>query len=200
MTTFTGSIAFISRKDFDRIRGETGAVSFILVKIEPGESPAVVAARIEQQVDKVTAELRTGFANQERKVVQDMSTDIVTIMNLIGFVIGLAVMALTVYTATLARRKEYGVLKALGASNAHLYRTVLGQALISVGLGFALGLLITIGLSAIVPYLGVSLSLQINGASLIRVGSLSILIAGLAAMLPIRQIVRLDPALVFRGK
>jgi putative ABC transport system permease protein len=200
MTTFTSSIAFISKKDFDRIRGETGAVSFILVKVKPGESPAVVAARIEQQVDKVTAEPRTGFAAQERKVVQDMSTDIVTIMNLIGFVIGLAVMALTVYTATLARRKEYGVLKALGARSAYLYRVVLAQALISVGLGFALGLLITIGLSAIVPYLGVSLSLQINSASLIRVGGLSLVIAGLSATLPIKQITGLDPALVFRGK
>jgi ABC-type antimicrobial peptide transport system permease subunit len=77
---------------------------------------------------------------------------------------------------------------------------VLAQALISVGLGFALGLLITIGLSAIVPYLGVSLSLQISGVSLIRVGSLSIAIAGLSAMLPIKQIAGLDPALVFRGK
>ena len=200
MTTFTSSIAFISKKDFDRIRGETGAVSFILVKVKPGESPAVVAARIEQQVEKVTAEPHTGFAGQERKVVQDMSTDIVTIMNLIGFVIGLAVMALTVYTATLARRKEYGVLKALGASNGHLYRAVLAQALISVGLGFALGLIITLALSAIVPYLGGSLSLQINGASLIRVGGLSIVIAGSSALLPIQQIARLDPAQVFRGK
>ncbi len=200
MATFTGSIAFISEKDFDRIRGETGAVSFILVKVKPGESPVVVAARIEQQVEKVTAEPRTSFANQERKVVQDMSTDIVTIMNLIGFVIGLAVMALTVYTATLARRKEYGVLKALGARTTQLYRAVLAQALISVGLGFALGLAITLVLSTIVPYLGVSLSLQINGASLIRVGGLSIVIAGLSATLPIRQIAGLDPALVFQGK
>jgi putative ABC transport system permease protein len=200
MTTFTGSIAFIPKKDFDRIRGETGAVSFILVKVKPGEAPAIVAARIEQRIDKVTAEPRTGFAAQERKVVQDMSTDIVTIMNLIGFVIGLAVMALTVYTATLARRKEYGVLKALGASDRYLYRTVLGQALMSVGLGFASGLIITVMLSAIVPYLGVNLSLHINGASLIRVGGLSLVIAGLSAMLPIKQIAGLDPALVFRGK
>src|SRR5512143_149266 len=200
MTTFTGSVAFISKIDFDRIRGETGAVSFVLVTVEPGESSADVAAKIETQVDKVTAEPRTGFATQERKVVQDMSTDIVAIMNLIGFVIGLAVMALTVYTATLARRREYGVLKALGARSAYLYRAVLAQALISVGLGFALGLIITLALSVIVPYLGVNLSLQINGASLIRVGGLSLVIAGLSALLPIKQIAGLDPALVFRGK
>ena len=92
------------------------------------------------------------------------------------------------------------MLKAIGARSAYLYRAVLAQALISVGLGFALGLLITLALSAIVPYLGASLSLQINGASLIRVGGLSIVIAGLSAMLPIKQIAGLNPALVFRGK
>jgi ABC-type antimicrobial peptide transport system permease subunit len=92
------------------------------------------------------------------------------------------------------------VLKALGAQTTQLYRAVLAQALISVGLGFALGLSITLGLSVIVPYLGVNLSLQINGASLIRVGGLSLVIAGLSALLPIKQIAGLDPALVFRGK
>ncbi len=89
---------------------------------------------------------------------------------------------LTAYTATLARRKEHGMPKALGAQTTHLYRAVPAQALISVGLGFVLGLLITLALSAIVPYLEVSLSLQINGASLIRVGGLSIVIAGLLTM------------------
>jgi hypothetical protein len=33
-----------------------------------------------------------------------------------------------------------------------------------------------------------------------RVGGLSIVIAGLSAMLPIKQIAGLDPAMVFRGK
>ena len=92
------------------------------------------------------------------------------------------------------------MLKALGASSVQLYRAVLAQALISVWLGFAMGLIITLALSAIVPYLGANLSLFINSASLLRVGGLSIVIAGLSAMLPIKQIARLDPALVFRGK
>ena len=62
------------------------------------------------------------------------------------------------------------------------------------------GLLFTIGLAAIVPYLGVRLSLAINGALLIRIGGLSLVIAGLSALPPIRQIADLDPALVFKGK
>lgn len=200
MVSLVNSVAFVSKDDFARLWGAGTTVSFLLVKIKPGESPDVVAARIEAKIDKVTAQSRSAFAAQERKVIQDMTTDIVSIMNLIGFLIGLAVMALTIYTATLSRRKEYGVLKALGARSAHLYRAVLGQALISIALGFTLGLTITLLLSAVVPKLGLNLLLQVNLASLLKVGFVSILITSLSAILPIKQIAGLDPAMVFRGK
>ncbi len=48
-------------------------------------------------------------------MVKDMNTDVITIMNLIGSLIEVAVMVLTVYISTLSRCREYGVLKALGA-------------------------------------------------------------------------------------
>src|SRR5262249_12439703 len=151
--------AFITKKDWEQLQGSREVVSFVLVKMTAGESAETVAARIESQVDKVTAQTRQAFAAQERQVVKDMSTDIITIMNLVGFMIGVAVMALTVYTATLARRAEYGVLKALGARNGHLYRVVVGQAFISIGLGFVLGLSFTLILSMLAPSLGLSLEL-----------------------------------------
>ncbi|OGO27686.1 MAG: hypothetical protein A2W33_01805, partial [Chloroflexi bacterium RBG_16_52_11] len=186
-SSLVNSVAFISTKDFEELRGSYETFSFLLVKVSQGESPTAVAARIQSRVRDVTVQTRDAFASQERKVVKDMSTDVITIMNLIGFLIGLAVMALTVYTATLARRAEYGVLKALGARNGHLYRAVLAQALLSVTFGFAIGLGITFILSVIVPRLG-SMVLVVSGASLIKVGSFSLLIAGVAAVLPIRQI------------
>ncbi len=197
-TTLVNSVAFISKRDFATLRGDSDIVSFLLVKVEPGQSPEVVVARIEAQVDNVTAQTRLAFADQERKVIQDMSTDLIAIMNLVGFLIGLAVMALTVYTATLSRRAEYGVLKALGARNGHLYRAVLAQALISVTLGFGLGLAFTLVLSALVPRLGANLTLEISRASLAKVAGVSLVIAAISAVLPIKQLAGLDPAMVFR--
>ena len=76
---------------------------------------------------------------------------------------------------------------------------VLAQALYSVALGFAVGLAFTLLLSAIVPALGSNLPLQVGIASLLKVGSASLVIAAIAAVLPIRQISGLDPAAVFRG-
>jgi putative ABC transport system permease protein len=199
-SSLTNSVAFISFDDFAQIRGDTDTVSYLLVKALPGMAPTALADRIQHDVPGVTAQTRDQFAAQERQVVDDMSTDLISIMDLIGLAIGLAVMALTVYTATLARRADYGVLKALGARVTQLYRVVLAQAFISVTLGFALGLGLTIVLAAVVPRVAANVALALGVGSLLKVGVVSLLIAGVSAILPIWQIARLDPALVFKGR
>jgi ABC-type antimicrobial peptide transport system permease subunit len=55
-------------------------------------------------------------------------------------------------------------------------------------------------LTAIIPILGSTLLLELSLTSLIKVGSISTVIAMVSAMIPIRQIAGLDPAMVFRGK
>jgi len=200
MASLTNSVAFISSTDFAGLLADPGVASYLLVRLEPGASAEQVVRRIEAQVRGVTAQTRQEFAAQERKVVRDMSTDLMAIMNLVGFLIGLAVMSLTVYTATLSRRAEYGVLKALGARNRDLYLTVGAQALVSVALGLAVGLVFTLALAQIMPRFSSNLGLQIRVEALAKAAVSALIFAGAAALLPIRQIRRLDPALVFRGR
>lgn len=198
--TLTNSVAFISFDEFAQLRDTTDTVSYVLVKALPGVSANALAVRIQRDIAGVTAQTRAQFAAQERQVVDDMSTDLISIMNLVGFAIGLAVMALTVYTATLSRRAEYGVLKALGARVTHLYRVVVAQAVMSVVLGLAVGLALTMALALVVPSVGGAIALDVRATSLLKVGTVSLVIAGLSAILPIWQIARLDPARVFKGR
>lgn len=198
--SLTNSIAFISSTDFAGLLANPGVTSYLLVRLEAGASPEQVARRIESQVRGVTAQTTEAFAAQERKVVRDMSTDLMAIMNLVAFLIGLAVMSLTVYTATLGRRAEYGVLKALGARDRDLYVTVGTQALVSVALGLAVGLVFTLALAEIVPQVSSNMGLQIRAEALGKAAVSGLIFAGAAALLPIRQIRGLDPALVFRGR
>lgn len=199
-SSLTNSIAFISARDFEEMRKGYDTFSFLLVNVREGDSPEGVARQIESTVRGVTAQTRDQFAEQERKVIKDMSTDVITIMNLIGFLIGLAVMSLTVYTSTLSRRREYGMLKALGARNQDLYVTVLAQAIISIILGFLFGMAITLLLTLIAPLTALNLTLVVSSESLVKVGGFSLMIGALSAVIPIRQIAGLDPAMVFRGK
>lgn len=82
----------------------------------------------------------------------------------------------------------------------HLYRIVLGQAFISVVLGFVLGFALTLALVVVVPIIAGNIALDVTSASLLKVGAVSLVITSLSAVLPIWQIARLDPALVFRGR
>ena len=196
--SLVNSVAFVSFDDFLTMRGGAPVVSFVLVRTADGASAADVAAEIERSVDGVTAQSREAFAAGERRLVTDMSAEVISIMNVIGFVVGLAVVALTVYIATLARRREYGVLKALGARNRVLYRVVLAQAVLSVALGFAIGLAFTWLLGLLMAKTDLGLELAITTASFVKVGLFAAVIGALAAILPIRQVAGLDPAIVFR--
>ena len=192
------SVAFISFDDFRALRGDAPVVSYVLVRVAPGASPAAVASRIGAGVPGVTAMSREAFSAEERRLVTDMSADVISIMNVVGFVVGLCVVALTVYVATLAHRREYGVLKALGARNGVLYRVVMVQAALSVALGFTVALLFTALLTVLVPRAGSNLELALGIASIAKVGLFATVMAGVAAVLPIRQVAGVDPAVVFR--
>jgi putative ABC transport system permease protein len=197
-TNLVSSVVVVPFADFARLRGGDQTVSYLLVRAKPHVLVSHLATVIGQQVPGVTVQTRQGFAAQERRLVRDMSTDLVSIMNLIGVVIGLAVMALTTYTAVLARRREYGVLKALGARNGHLYRAVLLQALLSIGLGLLVGLIFTAVVAILAPRVGTNLTLVVTVRSVLRVAATGLVVTGLAALLPIRQLATLDPAMVFR--
>ncbi|HEX7949570.1 MAG TPA: ABC transporter permease [Candidatus Limnocylindrales bacterium] len=196
--SLVNSVAFVSFDDFRAMRGDAPTISFALVRVASGASPERVAADIERLVPGVTAQSRSEFVDQERRIVTDMSADVISIMSVVGFIVALAVVALTVYVATLARRREYGVLKALGARNRVLYRVVLLQAAISVAVGFAIGLAFTALLAFVIGRTDLNLELAITSASLVKVGAFAVVIAGLAAILPIRQVAGVDPAVVFR--
>lgn len=196
--SLVNSVAFVAFDDFAARRGGDPTVSFVLVRTAEGASAEAVAGAIAARVDGVSVQTTEAFAVAERRLVLDMSGDVISIMNVIGFVVGLAVVALTVYVATIALRREYGSLKAFGAPNGYLYLVVLLQGGLSVAGGFIVGVGITAALGLIVPRTGLNLELAISAASLLKVGVVAAVIAGLAALLPIRQIAGLDPAVVAR--
>jgi putative ABC transport system permease protein len=196
--SLVNSVAFITFDDFAARRGGDPAVSFVLVRASGEVNATSLGDAIATSVDGMSTQTTATFAEAERRLTLDMSGDVISIMNVIGFIVGLAVVALTVYVATLALRREYGSLKAFGSPNTYLYRVVLIQAGLSVLAGFIVGVAITSALGLVVPRTGANLELAISAASLVKVGIVSAVIAALAAILPIRQIAGLDPAVVAR--
>ncbi|RJQ55943.1 MAG: FtsX-like permease family protein [Actinobacteria bacterium] len=192
------SIAFVRFDDFEQSTGLTDTTSFGLVRVEPGEDPGVVAARIRRREDGVNVMTREQFAENERRIISDMSVDIMRIMNTIAFLIGLAAVALTVYTATFAKLREYGVLKAVGARNRVLVGFVFSQAAAAVALGLLLAVALAFALAGALFVAGLRIQLVITADSVARVGLASVVIGLLGSIIPIATIASVKPADVLR--
>ena len=198
LTNIVNSTSFITLQDFQELRGGN-SISYALLRVSPNADAVQVAGAINQRNEDVLALSVTEFAREERQIIKDMSVEILNIMNMSGFLIGLAVTALTLYTSTLRKRQEYGVLKAIGAGNRHLYLVVITQTVLSLALGFLTAVALVWILGQVLPLAVPGMGLSLTQAGVSRVLSSALIIGVIAALAPTYQISRLDPAQVFRG-
>ena len=114
----------------------------------------------------------------------------------LGCLVGVVVVAQTLYTATMEHLKEFGTVKAIGGSNAMIYRILGQQAAIAAMVGFALGGLLTLALRPALA--SVDLKLIIPSSLAVTVFAGTLLLCLTAAMVSFRKVAGIDPALVFR--
>ena len=194
-TSITNTTTFMPTGDFAAIRGP--AISYVLVRGASNTSGSALARRIEAAVPGSTVQTKSEIVGQESRIVRDMSADILQIMSIIGFLIALAVVALTLFTATLSKLHEYTVVKALGANAGRLVRTVLAQALWSIGLGFVAALVLLFAVAALVAALTPNVRLAVETATVVRVAVAAAVAGGIGTLVPLRRLLRLDPATAF---
>jgi putative ABC transport system permease protein len=120
-------------------------------------------------------------------------------MNLAGYLIGLAVIALTLYAATLSRLREAGVMKALGARPGRLANVVVSQALWTVGAAMVIALGLTAGLAEFLGRTSGNVSVVLEPGSVLRVAAGAVILAALGALAPLVRVWRVDPMTVFRS-
>jgi putative ABC transport system permease protein len=116
----------------------------------------------------------------------------------IAFLVGSMIVGLIIYTATVERQREYGVIKAIGGKNRFLYRLVVTQALFASIAGSLLGLLLANGaaqwiMAARPQFLIIFDPVDSGQALLAGLG-----MALMASIVPTRVMTGLAPAEVFR--
>ncbi len=122
----------------------------------------------------------------------------IQMMAAIAFFVGVLVVGLVIYTATVERQREYGVLKAIGARKGLLYRAVAIQALIAAGAGSALGIVLAYGAAGLIVALRPQFSIVYAPTMLAQSLIAGIAMALASALFPARVVARLAPAEVFR--
>ena len=194
MITITNTVSYVPFEDFARARGLQATASFLLVRTD---DPEKVLARVETATGLTTLS-QEQFSREERQIVQDMSADLMRIMTIAALLIGLAVVALVLYSATLARLREVGVMKALGSSNGGTAGVVLAQAAWTVLPATVLAVSATAVLAWVLSATGSDIAIAIEPRSVVRTAIGALVLGAVGAITPLARITRVDPATVFR--
>ncbi|MEI7656849.1 MAG: ABC transporter permease [Phycisphaerae bacterium] len=115
----------------------------------------------------------------------------------LGFVIGALITGFMFFSFTLDNLRFLGTLKAMGTSDRTLLRMILLQAVSVAVVGYGLG----IGAAAWFgrSMAGTPLAFRLTWQLLVVAFCAVVIITMLAAMLSIRKVMRLEPAIVFKG-
>lgn len=191
------SLVFLNHEDAAVLRGN-GHMNYFLVRVADGRQVDDVAAAIRAQVPGVTVMTRQELSANDLDVAIQMGVDVLKIMAAVGFLIGLAVIALTVYVATVEQLRQYGVLKAIGAGPGHLFVAVLGQAMAASALGYVAGVGLTVLVGWVAPRISAGLEVDLSPLYAATVFGYVVLMGLLAAIAPYLRIQRVDPVDIFR--
>jgi len=177
---------------------ERRMLNFVLAKVKPGYDHEAVAAQI-SKVSSLHAYTAEGFEARSMDFIL-RKTGILANFGItiaLGFVIGVLISGQLLYNFILDNQRSFAAMKAMGASNLLLLRMVAAQVMFAAFVGFGIG----VGLTALSGrFLGGS-ELAFHMAWQVPVfGGLAILVCCLlAALLSISRVLRLEPAVVFKG-
>jgi len=189
-TTYTRATSFAL--------SERKLLSYILVKAKPDVSLSEVARRITHDTG-MAARTADEFKTMTFKYILN-NTSILTnfgFVVIVGFIVGAAVTGQIFYNFTLDNLRYFAVFKAMGATDRMLRRMILLQALLVGFVGFGLGAGAT-ALFAAATRGGTGLSMTLDWQLLVGSGIAVAIIVLFAALISVRKVLRLEPAVVFK--
>lgn len=177
---------------------ERKLLSFVLARGKAGESPAVLSTRIMEATD-LKALTRDEFEDLTISYYMKYTGIPINfgVAVALGFIVGLAIAGQTFFNFTLDNLRHFGTLKAMGAGNGVLLRMILLQAFVvgAIGYGVGVGLATLVGFAARNSELAFRMPWQLL---LVSAGAITF-ICLVSAVIAIRKVMKLEPAIVFRS-
>jgi putative ABC transport system permease protein len=181
------------------------SLSAVLVRVAPGADPQAVAMEIQRQVPGVTSIASPNmFRSYQRQITQLVRGVLLTTVATLA--VSIVFIGLVFSMAANARKRELGVLRALGATRGILFRTLITEAgILALTGGLTGAFLVTLAIylfrnlimsSLGIPFLLPSpawLAAQVTGGLAIALGGVT-----LAALFPAIQVSLSEPGVIMR--
>jgi putative ABC transport system permease protein len=172
---------------------------YVLARVAPGADAAAVAASLEERISGIDALPTADWqAAQENYWMFGTGAGVTVLIAAgLGMLVGVVVVAQTIYAATVDHLKEYGTLKAIGAANRYIYRVITQQALMSAVVGYSVGIAIAIAVSQ--ASLHGTTAILLPWPLLVSLAGATAVMCLVASIVSINKATRIDPAMVFKS-
>lgn len=179
-------------------RIESGRFTYLLVTPETGADLEGVLAglRAIPGIDVLKAE-ELAARSRFYWIFRTGAGFAIALGTVLAFLVGTVIVGQTIYASTLDRLKEFGTLKAIGASNGDLYRVIVSQALLYAAAGYLPGMAAVAVVSRLAGALGSPILVTWALRAIMLVVTVAMCVA--ASFLSIVRVTRLEPAIVFKG-
>ena len=195
----TTPFVFTSFKNaLDYTRSRADQTIFILVRAAAGANLGDLQRKIAAQVPDLDVYTRAEFGRRTRDywLFTTGAGIALLVAATLGVVVGAVIVAQTIYAITVDHQRDYGTLKAIGASNRFICGVILKQALISALVGYAVGMAAGLTVERLSRAWGAVILApwQLAAAMLV----LALVMCGAASVVSIRKVLLLEPAAVFK--
>lgn len=178
---------------------EPNLCSYFLVQLEPGADVEEVCSRIRQRVPELDAFARARYSSISvnfwmTRTGLGISFGAAT---LLGLLVGMVMVAQTLYALVLDRLGEFGTLKAIGATEWQVYSLLVAQALIMALVGAAVGLGLVLGIQRLysTPRAPIVVPWWLSLGSCVLVLGICLL----SSLWPYQRIRKVDPMMVLQS-
>ena len=173
--------------------------SAITVKVRTGYSAETVVKNINKHIFGVRAWQKENIRQMTVNIVLGNTGIGIVFMLMVVFAVisGLFIIAISMYSTVIDRLKDYGTLKAIGATNGYVSRLILTQAVLYALMGYGLATLFLEVFKIMVANAGILLNFHIHFRIALLI--VTLLMAVLSSLLAIKRINGVEPAMVFRG-
>ena len=172
--------------------------SYVLIGVDAGRDPLEVKRAVLARTTGVTVMTKDEFTGSIRNFVLFKQSIGATIgsSTLFGVVVGFVIVALSMFSSVLDRIREFGTLKAVGATNGDLALLLLGQSVAYAWIGSLVGLALVTRMAAAMR----SAKLTLLFPPALTIGTVvgMTLVCILASGLALLRIRKVEPAMVFR--
>jgi len=175
-------------------------VSAVVVQVKPGYPISAVTKKINETIYGVRAWSTQDLQNKTILFITISSNIGTSVGSLVLFAIvsGFFIISLTLFSSTIDHIRDYGTLKAIGATNGYVRNLILMQSFIFAVAGYVIALLLLWIFKLAVTSAGLIIRYSILELLMLFLITVFISVGG-SLVFSIRKINNVEPASVFRG-